>query len=227
MDKRLIFCLGFVFVLLFVSTAYYVISGKKDTTNEKKDTKDVLENSKKQNDNLIVDDGKVLVVYFSRAYENYNVGNVEIGNTAVMASYIIDYLRADSFEIVPLKEYPKDYNTMVTLAKQEQETSARPAIKSILTNLKDYDIVFLGYPIWHGDMPMIVYTFLETYDLKGKIIIPFNTSEGSGNAGTYEKIKNKLINSNVNDNGFYLQGSVARTEEGKVQTINWLKSLGY
>ena len=140
MDKRLIFCLGFVFVLLFVSTAYYVISGKKDTTNEKKDTKDVLENSKKQNDNLIVDDGKVLVVYFSRAYENYNVGNVEIGNTAVMASYIIDYLRADSFEIVPLKEYPKDYNTMVTLAKQEQETSARPAIKSILTNLKDYDI---------------------------------------------------------------------------------------
>ena len=109
MDKRLIFCLGFVFVLLFVSTAYYVISGKKDTTREEKDTKDVLENSKKQNDNLIVDDGKVLVVYFSRAYENYNVGNVEIGNTAVMASYIIDYLRADSFEIVPLKEYPKDF----------------------------------------------------------------------------------------------------------------------
>lgn len=68
---------------------------------------------------------------------------------------------------------------------------------------------------------------MEDYDLYGKIIIPFNTHEGSGNAGTYDIIKNKLSKANVNTEGLALQGTVSRTDKGKEQTINWLKKLGY
>lgn len=74
---------------------------------------------------------------------------------------------------------------------------------------------------------MIVYTFLESYDFSNKIVIPFNTHEGSGISGTYNTIKNKLPNSKVNTNGLALKGSEARIDSGKEKTINWLKQLGY
>jgi len=170
---------------------------------------------------------KVLVVYFSKTGENYNVGNVEVGNTAMMASYIKEYLNADSFEIVPVNKYSDNYKESTEEAKKEQNENARPKIKNELTNLSSYDTIFIGYPIWWGDLPMIVYTFVEEYDLSNKTVIPFNTHEGSGNSGTYNTLKNKLSNSNVNTNGLALQGSVARTNEGKTKTINWLKELGY
>ena len=145
----------------------------------------------------------------------------------MMASYIKEYLNADSFEIVPVKKYPDDYKTSTEIAKKEQNDNARPEIKNTLNNFSDYDTVFIGYPIWWGDLPMIVYTFLENYDFTGKKIIPFNTHEGSGSAGTYNKIKNKLPNSNVFTNGLAIQGKTARTDNGKEQTIKWLKELGY
>ena len=192
---------------------------KKNSENEKK-ANDVLKNTKKSS-------SKVLVVYFSKTGENYNVGKVDVGNTAMMASYIVDMLEADSFEIVPVKKYSDNYEECTEEAKKEQSENARPKIKNKLENIESYDTIFIGYPIWWGDLPMIVYTFLEEYDLSGKTIIPFNTHEGSGNAGTYNTIKNKLSNSNVNTNGLALQGSTARTNEGKDKTINWLKELGY
>ena len=130
-------------------------------------------------------DSKVLVVYFSRTGENYNVGNVEVGNTAMVASYIKEYLKADSFEIVPVDKYPDNYDECTKLASKEKEDNARPKIADKIDNFDSYKTVFVGYPIWWGDLPMIMYTFLEEYDFDGKTVIPFNTHEGSGDAGTY------------------------------------------
>jgi len=172
-------------------------------------------------------DSDTLIVYFSRTGENYNVGNVEVGNTAMLASYIKEYLKCDSFEIVPMDKYPENYDECTELASKEKEDNARPKIDGKIDNFDSYKTVFIGYPIWWGDLPMIMYTFLEEYDLDGKTVIPFNTHEGSGNAGTYDTIKEKLPSANVNTQGLALDGKTARSEDGKQQTIDWLKQLGY
>ena len=195
---------------------------KEDKKLENK-ANEILNNNQNSNNTS----NNILVVYFSRADENYNVGNVEIGNTALMASYIKEYLNADSFEIVPVKAYPTNYKECTEVATEEKNNNARPEIKDKIENINKYDTIFIGYPIWWGDLPMIVYTFLESYDFKNITVIPFNTHEGSGNSGTYNTIKNKLNAVTVNTNGLALQGSVARTEDGKQKTIEWLKELGY
>ena len=215
--------------LLLVALVLMVVVGLTGCGSNKKNKE--LENKEddiiKTDSEVVNTDGKVLIVYFSKTGENYNVGNVDVGNTAMMASYIKEYLNADSFEIVPVNKYPDNYKESTELAMKEKNENARPKIKNKLANLEDYDTVFIGYPIWWGDLPMIVYTFIENYDLSGKTIIPFNTHEGSGNAGTYNTLKNKLTNANVNTNGLAVEGSVARTDEGKTKTISWLKELGY
>lgn len=172
-------------------------------------------------------DTKILIVYFSRTGENYNVGNVEVGNTAMVASYIKEYLKCDSFEIVPMDKYPENYDECTKLASKEKDDNARPKIDGKIDNFDSYKTVFIGYPIWWGDLPMIMYTFMEEYDLDGKTVIPFNTHEGSGDAETYDAIKEKLPSAKVNTNGLALDGKTARSEDGKQQTIDWLKQLGY
>lgn len=172
-------------------------------------------------------DSKVLVVYFSRTCENYNVGNVDVGNTAMVASYIKEYLKADSFEIVPIDKYPEKYDECTEVAQKEKDDNARPKIQGKINNFDSYDTVFIGYPIWWGDLPMIMYTFMEEYDFNGKNVIPFNTHEGSGDAGTYQSIQSKLPNAKVNTKGLALDGKTARSDDGKQQTIDWLKGLGY
>lgn len=217
MKKKII--LSIVLIL-----SIFILNGCSSNKTVSKDTskaKDILTNNTENNIN------KILVIYFSKTGENYNVGNIEIGNTAMMASYIKEYLNADSFEIIPVNKYPNNYKEATEIATKEKNENARPKIKNKLENISDYDTIFIGYPIWWGDLPMIVYTFLEEYDLKGKTVIPFNTHEGSGSAGTYSTIKSKLKESNVNTNGLALQGKTARTDSGKKQTIDWLKELGY
>lgn len=172
-------------------------------------------------------DSKVLVVYFSRTGENYNVGNVDVGNTAMVASYIKEYLKADSFEIVPIDKYPEKYDKCTEVAQKEKDDNARPKIQGKINNFDSYDTVFIGYPIWWGDLPMIMYTFMEEYDFNGKNVIPFNTHEGLGDAGTYQSIQSKLPNAKVNTKGLALDGKTARSDDGKQQTIDWLKGLGY
>ena len=172
-------------------------------------------------------DTKILIVYFSRTGENYNVGNTEVGNTAMIASYIKEYLKADSYEIVPTKKYPAGYDECLDIAKKEQQENARPEIEGKIDNLDKYDTIFIGYPIWYGDTPMIINTFLEQNNLEGKNILLFNTHEGSQDAGTYDKIAQKLLKSKVNSNGLAIQGKTARTDEGKQKTIDWLKQQGY
>lgn len=214
-----------ILLSLLVILGLFIITGcgnNKANSEAEKTANDILNNQTETKA-----DSKVLIAYFSRTGENYNVGNVEVGNTAIMASYMKEYLNADSFEIVPVNKYPDSYDECLKVATKEKEEDARPAIESKLDDISKYDTIFIGYPIWWGEIPQIVYTFMEEYDLSGKTIIPFNTHEGSGDAGTYNTIKSKLSRSNVNTNGLALQGKVARTDKGKEETINWLKKIGY
>lgn len=172
-------------------------------------------------------DSKILVVYFSRTGENYNVGNVEVGNTAIVASYIKDYLKADSFEIIPVNKYPDKYQECLDQATKEKNENARPEIQNKISNFDQYDTIFVGYPIWWGDLPMIMHTFFESYDFNGKKVIPFNTHEGSGDAGTYSTVQKDLPKANVTTDGLALDGKTARSDDGKQKTIDWLKGLGY
>lgn len=172
-------------------------------------------------------DSKILVAYFSRTGENYNVGNVEVGNTAMVASYIKDYLKADSFEIIPVNKYPDKYQECLDQATKEKNENARPEIQNKITNFDQYDTIFVGYPIWWGDLPMIMHTFFESYDFNGKKVIPFNTHEGSGDAGTYSTVQKDLPKANVTTDGLALDGKTARSDDGKQKTIDWLKGLGY
>lgn len=141
-----------------------------------------------------------VVVYFSRTGEQYGVGVIEKGNTAIVADAIVEQTGADSFEILPKNDnYPTTYNELTDVAKEEQNQNARPEIKDTLQNFEQYDTIYLGYPIWWGDLPMICYTFLESYDFSGKTIIPFCTHAGSGNAGTQSKIQFAAPNATVKD----------------------------
>ena len=172
---------------------------------------------------------KILIAFFSRADENYNVGTVSVGNTEIMARYIKEYLgdRADGFKIDPVVSYPANYKECTEVATREKNSNARPEFKNAeALDLSKYDTILLGYPIWWGDVPMIINTFLEKYDFSGKTIIPFNTHEGSGDAGTYANIKNKMSSSNVNTNGLSIRGAIAREERSKSTVENWLKGLG-
>lgn len=111
---------------------------------------------------------RVLVVYFSRAGENYSVGVIEEGNTAKMAKIIASQTGADLFAIVPEVPYPEDYDSMLSVATQEKNEDARPAYTGDVENWEQYDTVFIGYPIWWAGVPCIVYTFLESHDFTGK-----------------------------------------------------------
>ena len=164
---------------------------------------------------------KTLVVYFSRAGENYGVEDRSVGNTEILAKEIIRAKNANEFKINPATPYPADYQTCVEIATKEHEANARPEYVEEI-DISDYDEIYLGYPIWWGDAPMIVYSFLEKHDFTGKTIYPFCTHEGSGESGTYANIEEVVPGATVAD-GFELAGHVARTERGIQKLQDWLK----
>ena len=169
----------------------------------------------------------VLVVYFSHAGENYNVGVIEEGNTAKMGKIIAEQTGADIFELVPVIPYPEDYDSCLDAATEEQRTNARPEYEGEIDTWDQYDTVFIGYPIWWGEIPNIVYTFMEAYDFTGKTVIPFNTHEGSGAAHSQRDITETLPAATVLK-GLAVRGSKAQNDaEGTAQDVrNWLKGLG-
>ncbi|MDE6084408.1 MAG: flavodoxin [Muribaculaceae bacterium] len=175
-------------------------------------------------------DGKKLVVFFSHTGENYNVGNIEKGNTHIIADMIADATGADIFEIVPEKGYPEDsYDECIEIAKKELQSDARPAVKGDI-NIEDYDVVFIGYPNWWGNPPMCVYTFIENHDWDDKTVIPFITHEGSGMGGTDRKIAEACEGSNtLTGKGLAVQGKVAQENRDSAQknVDNWLNGLGF
>lgn len=171
--------------------------------------------------------GKILIAYFSRAGENYSVGNIKKGNTKIVAEMIAKQTGGKLFEIKTRKSYPKDYDECKAVVEKEANENARPKLKNEVKNMAQYDTIYLGYPIWYGDMPMAVYTFLESYNWEGKTVIPFCTHEGSGLSGTPATIKKTVGKKAAVEKGLAIQGSVAQnsrtTTKKKVKA--WLKKV--
>ncbi len=158
---------------------------------------------------------KVLVAYFSKTGEQYSVGNITEGNTAIVAKIIAQKTGGDLFEIKAADDnYPNKYTPLVKFAKEEKQKNVRPEIVGKVANWADYDTIFVGYPNWWADMPMPVYTFLESYDFSGKKIYNFCTHEGSGG---------------VHNNDFAMYGHVAQNDREKAdrQVSEWLRDLDY
>ena len=170
--------------------------------------------------------GKMLVVYFSRADENWQVGYVERGNTAIMVDYIKDQADVDVFEIVPEVAYPSVYDECTAYVTEEINENRRPAYKNDITNLADYETVFIGGPIWWGRPPMLFRTFFEAHsELDGKTIIPFGTHGGSGVGSYATLIKEYYPNATVLES-LGISGSSIRNASSKTTVENWLKKLG-
>ena len=168
-----------------------------------------------------------LVTYFSHAGENYNVGVVEEGNTAKLAKVIAEQTGADLFEIVPVVDYPQSYDECLEAATAEQREGARPEYMGDVENWDQYDTIFIGYPIWWGEIPNIVYTFMENHDFAGKTVIPFNTHEGSGQSHSQRDIKNALPDATVLQ-GLAVRGPTAQNDvDATAKAVSdWLSGLG-
>ncbi|MBP3252565.1 MAG: NAD(P)H-dependent oxidoreductase [Prevotella sp.] len=166
--------------------------------------------------------GKTLIAYYSRRGENYVNGSIrslELGNTEVVAAKIKALLPdADMYQIDTVKRYSDSYMTCIEEAKQELHDQARPEMKAPLESIDAYDTIILGYPNWWGTMPMVCYTFLESYDFAGKTIIPFCTNEGSG-MGSSERFIKKLCPSAIVLNGISIHGAEAQSADAEARII--------
>jgi len=173
---------------------------------------------------------RILVVYFSRTGEQYTVGVIDHGNTAIVAEMIADETGADLFEILPEDDhYPMTYAELTDAAKKEQNENARPAYAGEVPDLSQYDTVFIGAPVWWGDWPMIMYTFFEenAEALAGKNLVPFSTHEGSGLSGFDKKLSSAIPGSTVLK-GLATRGNDCQNKQDSVrETVNnWIAGLG-
>ena len=164
--------------------------------------------------------GKSLIIYFSRADENYSVGYISKGNTEVVAEYIRDITNADMFKVERKIPYAKDYNTCIKQAQQEQRGNERPELKEMLTNIDEYDTIFIGSPIYWGTMPNPMFTQLEKLNWQGKTVLPFTTHDGSGLGSVVSDLIDICQGAKVL-NGLAITGSTVNSSKSRVE--KWIK----
>ena len=155
-----------------------------------------------------IEKDKMLIIYFSHT-----------GNTETFANYIKKNANITSFKIVPATPYPDNFTILSDIAHQEINNNARPEIKDPLTNISQYNTIFLGYPIWFSHIPNIVITQLEKLNFKGKTIYPFNTHGSSGVGNSISEIKQYAPDAKVMD-GYPIKGSEIANKEEDI--IDWL-----
>lgn len=188
------------------STEDTSVESKADT-NSAEDSTD-MENT----DNQDVQDHKVLVAYFSAT-----------GTTKGVAEHIANGLNADIYEIVPEDPYTdadlnyNDNNSRTTI--EMNDPNARPAISGSVENMEQYDIIFVGYPIWWGEAPRIVSTFMESYDFSGKTIVPFCTSGGSGIGSSASNLER------LTSGATWLDGRRLNGSDSQDTVMEWVNSL--
>ena len=155
----------------------------------------------------------ILVAYFSAT-----------GTTKKVAETTANVISADLYEITPKEPYTDndlDYgNSSSRTSVEMNDNSSRPEISGTVENMEDYDIIFLGYPIWWGEAPHIIYTFMESYDFSGKTIIPFCTSASSGIGSSAEN-----IHSSISDGGMWLDGDRLNGSSSRNDIAEWINGL--
>ena len=183
-------------------------------------------------------DTNMLVAYFSyvenadlpngvdvSSTASIQVWNDEItGNTGVVAAMIADAAGADMFSIETVEKYPDTYDATIDQGQEERNADARPELATHVENLDDYDVIFLGFPNWWGDMPMAVYSFLDEVDLSGKTVVTFVTSGGSGFSNTISTIESMESGAMVQE-GLSISGSSVMNAQDQI--TEWLSGLGY
>ncbi|HIY55414.1 MAG TPA: NAD(P)H-dependent oxidoreductase [Candidatus Dorea merdavium] len=197
-----------MFSIMLVGTVVCSLAACSGGTGEEEqpETQETAENV-----DIAAGEGTALIAYFSWS-----------GNTEAVAQEIQAQTGADLFEIVPAEPYTDDYDELLDIAQEEQSSDARPAIAETV-DLSSYDTVYLGFPNWWGDMPMILYTFLDEYDLSGKTIAPFNTSGGSGFSGSLDTIAQMEPEAEITE-GISLGSEEA--EDCADEVAEWLANMG-
>ena len=160
---------------------------------------------------------KSLIIYFSRADENYAVGYIDKGNTEIVAEYVSEFTGADMFKVEPLVPYAKDYNTCI---KEAKERIGNAPIKDKPTDISDYDTVFIMSPIYWGTYAPELETALDGLDFTGKTVRVICTHEGSGLASMVSDVKRMCKGANIQAGGLAIKGSKAKDSKGKI--TEWL-----
>ena len=160
---------------------------------------------------------KTLIIYFSRADENYAVGYIDKGNTEIVAEYVQELTGADTFKVEPAVPYAKDYKTCIKEAKQR---IGNAPIKEKLTDISGYDTIFVMSPIYWGTYAPEMETALKGLDFTGKTVRVISTHEGSGLASMVTDVKRICKGANVDPKGLAIVGSQAKTAKSKVE--GWL-----
>jgi len=170
---------------------------------------------------------EILVLFFSRTGEQYNVGVIEKGNTAIVAEMIAEATGADLYELLPADDhYPTTYKELTDVGLQEQRDGARPAYAGELPDFENYGTIFIGAPVWWGDWPMIMYTVFESTPLSGKTLIPFSTHAGSGLSGFDRSLAAAFPECTI-AKGLAIAGTDAQNNPDKVRNTitSWLNEL--
>ncbi len=224
MKKLLSFFMIFAIAVTLAACGSGKDSGEQSATRENtegaqqsSDTQEqVEENDEPSSEEPAGTEAKAIVVYFSAT-----------GNTRAVAETLAGLQGADLYEIVPEQPYTDEdlnYNNRSSRSTVEQnDPDARPAISGSIMDFEQYEVIYIGYPIWWGDMPRILYTFFDTYDFDGKIIAPFCTSGGSGLSGTPGTIAELESGATVID-GLHISSSSAGSAENSVS--EWLETNG-
>lgn len=171
-------------------------------------------------------ESKILISYFSKAGEEYDVGLVEKGNIEILAEMIAEETGGKLLKIETVNPYPITYEETLKVAKEERDNKIYPKLKTKIKNLKNYEIIFLGYPVWWEDLPMPIYTFLNENNLSDKTIIIFSTNEGNGHGGTVDTIA-KISKGNVVRAILSIYGAKAHNSRDEVKEFikYWITGL--
>lgn len=216
MKKIYSLIMAFTLLLTFTACSNNTNDESSSSAQQQSGTPDSISADKSDNQNdsstPAVTGSKSLVIYFSWS-----------GNTENVAKSIQSQTDSDIFEIVPATPYSDDYDTVVDLAQEEQRSKARPVISGTIKNIADYDVIYVGFPNWWGDMPMILYTFFDTYDLSSKTIALFCTSGGSGLSGTVNEVKSLEPNATVTEGLHIGSGSSSNPDKA---VSEWLNDIG-
>ncbi|WP_295296034.1 flavodoxin [uncultured Brachyspira sp.] len=229
----------FIKKIIFVLLSIIMLSCGNNDTQKKDYIVDSLETSQNINAlNIKGTQNKILIAYFTwsdnTVVENPDSIDVDAetsasmlspGNAELIANWIAEETGGDLFSIKTQNKYSSDYDECLNQARKERDNNERPALVGRLNNIDDYDVIFLGFPNWWYTCPMAVFTFVESYDLSGKTIIPFCTHGTGGLSRTIRDLKNILP-----ENCEVLEPiGVYRPEvkNSKSRVLDWLRNLGY
>lgn len=184
-------------------------------------------------ESYIQNKGKILIAYFSipegdgidtvTGASRINNNNRIIGNTEFFAETIKEFTKGELFKIGTENKYPNTHQELLEIVQNEITNKNLPNLSKKINNFNEYDIVFVGYPIWYYDLPMAMYSFFEEYDFSNKIIIPFSTHGGSRFSGTIEKIKQLETNAKIVEEGLTISRNDILNSRKIIE--NWLKNL--